>query len=268
MDTDDIDNVLIRQLSCLRTSDKEVLVKQFQSILGDVTLPPEMCAFFLDMTNWNLHDAVGAYYDHGHANNVGEIGFDLPLLNMQLVKDVTVGEGEAVPPKTRFVKSWRVKNTGGVHWPEGTALCFVDGTPLSSDKRVPVASLGPGGEAELTVWMLSPSLPGIYQSRWQLNTPQSIPFGEAIWCIISVDATGILDITQQLANAPLGRLSLPTGLNPFMASSPFTEMTEDFIGMEINCRSIDSSSPVTILHEDSADSPPCTPSTPPHYEHE
>ncbi|KJH42321.1 hypothetical protein DICVIV_11696 [Dictyocaulus viviparus] len=275
MDADEVDNILIRQLSCLRTSDKEALVKQFQSILGDVALPPELCAFFLDMTNWNLQDAVGAYYDHGHTNNVGEIGFDLPLLDMQLVKDVTVGEGESVPPKTRFVKSWRVKNTGGIHWPEGTALCFVDGTLLSSDKRVPVVSLGPGGEAELTVVMLSPSLPGIYQSRWQLNTPQSVPFGgpalhlflEAIWCIISVDAAGILDITQQLANAPLGRLSLPTSINPFMARSTVQSMAEDFIEMEINYRNFESSSPVTIPHENSTDGPPCTPSTPP-YERE
>ncbi|RCN51015.1 hypothetical protein ANCCAN_02802 [Ancylostoma caninum] len=238
MDTDDIDNMLIRQLSCLGTSDKEVLVKQFQSILGDVTLSPELCAFFLDMSNWNLQDAVGAYYDHGHTNNVGEIGLDLPLLNMQLVRDVTIGEGESVPPKTRFVKSWRVKNTGGVHWPQGTALCFVDGTPLSCDRRVPVACLGPGGEAELTVEMISPSTPGIYQSRWQLNTPQSVPFGEAIWCIIAVDSDGILDITQQLASAPLGRANSPAGYNPFLTSSPIQMMADDIMGMDVNERGV------------------------------
>ncbi|KAK5976859.1 Inflammation and lipid regulator with UBA and NBR1 domain [Trichostrongylus colubriformis] len=274
MDTDDIDNMLIRQLSCLGTSDKEVLVKQFQSILGDVGLSPELCAFFLDMTNWNLQDAVGAYYDHGHTNNVGEIGFNLPLLNMQLVRDVTIGEGESVPPKTRFVKSWRVKNNGGVHWPQGTALCFVEGTPLSSEMRVPVASLGPGGEAELTVEMISPSVPGIYQSRWQLNTPQSIPFGEAIWCIIAVDDNGILDITQQLASAPLGRISSPTGHNPFMRSSPDERIADDFMEMEVSDRfsmhltNFNCSSPIPIAHDDGTDVPPCTPCTPPHDERE
>lgn len=245
-------------------------MKQFQSILGDVSLSPELCAFFLDMTNWNLQDAVGAYYDHGHSNNVNEIGFDLPLLNMQLVKDVTIGEGESVPPRTRFVKSWRVKNTGGVHWPHGTALCFVEGTHLASERRVPVVSLGPGGEAELNVEMMSPSMPGIYQSRWQLNTPQSVPFGEPIWCIIAVDNNGILDITQQLASAPLGRASSPVGHNPFLRSSPDQVMSDDFMGMEVSDRfsmclsNLDRSSPVTILHSDGTDGPPCTPCTPPH----
>ncbi|KAJ1372051.1 hypothetical protein KIN20_034108 [Parelaphostrongylus tenuis] len=245
---DDIDNMLIHQLSCLRTNDKEVLVKQFQSILGNVSA--ETCAFFLDMTNWNLQDAVGAYYDYGYSNNITEVGFTLPFLDMQLLKDITVGEGEAVAPETRFAKTWLVKNTGGVHWPEGTALCLVDGHPLSHDRRVPVASLGPGGEAELTVWMSSPSLRGIYHSRWQLMTPQNVPFGETIWCIISVDDSGILDITQRMASAHLGRLGVPGDVDSFTASSPVTA-------------NVNSSSPVAITYEDSSEDPSCTPSTPP-----
>ena len=31
---------------------------------------------------------------------------------MALVNDVTIGEGEAIPPNTPFVKTWRVKNNG------------------------------------------------------------------------------------------------------------------------------------------------------------
>lgn len=31
---------------------------------------------------------------------------------MSLVKDVTIGEGESVPPDTPFTKTWRIQNTG------------------------------------------------------------------------------------------------------------------------------------------------------------
>jgi hypothetical protein len=31
---------------------------------------------------------------------------------MRFIADVTVGEGEAIPPNTRFVKTWRVENSG------------------------------------------------------------------------------------------------------------------------------------------------------------
>lgn len=32
---------------------------------------------------------------------------------MSFVKDVTIGEGESVPPDTTFTKTWRIQNTGG-----------------------------------------------------------------------------------------------------------------------------------------------------------
>lgn len=31
---------------------------------------------------------------------------------MEFVQDITIGEGEAVPPSTKFVKTWRLKNNG------------------------------------------------------------------------------------------------------------------------------------------------------------
>ena len=33
---------------------------------------------------------------------------------MTLIKDVTVGDGEEVPPNTRFVKTWKIQNPGKI----------------------------------------------------------------------------------------------------------------------------------------------------------
>lgn len=52
----------------------------------------------------NLQAAIGAYYD-----------FESPNINapsMSFVEDVTIGEGESVPPDTPFTKTWRIQNTG------------------------------------------------------------------------------------------------------------------------------------------------------------
>lgn len=52
----------------------------------------------------NLQAAIGAYYD-----------FESPNISapcMSFVKDVTIGEGESVPPDTPFTKTWRIQNTG------------------------------------------------------------------------------------------------------------------------------------------------------------
>lgn len=62
---------------------------------------------FLVCWNRNLQAAIGAYYD-----------FESPNVNtpsMSFVEDVTIGEGESVPPDTPFTKTWRIQNTGEDH---------------------------------------------------------------------------------------------------------------------------------------------------------
>lgn len=53
MDVDmDIDSQLLREFSAMRTTDKEVLISQFQKLLGDQRITQQECDFFLDMNNW------------------------------------------------------------------------------------------------------------------------------------------------------------------------------------------------------------------------
>lgn len=52
----------------------------------------------------NLQAAICSYYD-----------FDQPsvkLPELAFITDVTIGDGEAVPPNTTFTKTWRVANSG------------------------------------------------------------------------------------------------------------------------------------------------------------
>lgn len=52
MDVDsDIDGQLMQQFLSMGTQDREVLVTEFQRLLGN-QLNPSACAFFLDMNNW------------------------------------------------------------------------------------------------------------------------------------------------------------------------------------------------------------------------
>ena len=53
MDVDmDIDSQLLREFSAMGTTDKEVLIAQFQKLLGDQRITSQECDFFLDMNNW------------------------------------------------------------------------------------------------------------------------------------------------------------------------------------------------------------------------
>lgn len=56
----------------------------------------------------NLQQAICSYFD---LDAPRELGMEA-LPNMSFIKDVTIGEGEEVPPNTRFVKTWRIQNSG------------------------------------------------------------------------------------------------------------------------------------------------------------
>ncbi|XP_064160258.1 protein ILRUN isoform X3 [Anguilla rostrata] len=201
----DLDPELMQKFSCMGTTDKDVLISEFQRLLG-FQLNPAGCAFFLDMTNWNLQAAIGAYYD-----------FESPNINapsMSFVEDVTIGEGESVPPDTEFTKTWRIQNTGSESWPPGVCLKYVGGDQFGHVNMVMVRSLEPQEVCDVSVQMRSPVAPGMYQGQWRMctatglfyggkgapGTAMGLFYGDVIWVILSVEVGGLLGVTQQLSS--------------------------------------------------------------------
>ena len=66
------------------------------------THPPQNVYFLIFR---NLQAAIGSYYDYEQPGNTR-----VPA--MAFVQDITIGEGESVPPGTAFVKTWRIQNNG------------------------------------------------------------------------------------------------------------------------------------------------------------
>ncbi|XP_034447929.1 protein ILRUN-like [Hippoglossus hippoglossus] len=187
----DLDQELMQKFSCMGTTDKDILISEFQRLLG-FQLNPAGCAFFLDMTNWNLQAAIGAYYD-----------FESPNISapcMSLVKDVTIGEGESVPPDTAFTKTWRIQNTGAESWPPGVCLKYVGGDQFGHVNMVMVRSLDPQEMTDVSVQMQSPVSPGMFQGQWRMCSATGLYFGDVIWVILSVEVGGLLGVTQQLSS--------------------------------------------------------------------
>lgn len=190
MDVDsDLDGQLLQQFSSLGTDDKDVLIAEFKKLLGDQPTPKE-CEFFLDMNNWNLQAAICSYYDFNQTN--------VPLPQVTFVKDITIGEGEAVPPNTAFTKTWHVRNSGDEMWPPGCQLRFFQGQNLAQTDRVLTDTLQPGESTDISVEMRSGSEPGVIQAQWRMCTATGMFFGEPIWVIVTVAEGGLLGVTQQL----------------------------------------------------------------------
>uniref|UniRef100_A0A8C8A0L0 Nbr1 FW domain-containing protein n=1 Tax=Oryzias sinensis TaxID=183150 RepID=A0A8C8A0L0_9TELE len=119
---------------------------------------------------------------------------------MSFVKDVTIGEGESVPPDTAFTKTWRIQNTGAESWPPGVCLKYVGGDQFGHVNMVMVRSLDPQEMTDVSVQMHSPVSPGMYQGQWRMCTATGLYYGDVIWVILSVEVGGLLGVTQQLSS--------------------------------------------------------------------
>lgn len=96
---------------------------------------------------------------------------------MTLLGDSTIGEGESVPPSTKFRKSWRIQNSGTEPWPEGVCLNFTGGVQMGECTRVPVCCLPAKETIEISVDLTSPSELGTFQSKWRMMTSNGSYFG-------------------------------------------------------------------------------------------
>ncbi|XP_055681276.1 protein ILRUN [Lutzomyia longipalpis] len=169
---DDIDQTLLQSFSCLGTTDHEELISQLQQIIGQ-QISYTTAKFFLDMNNWNLHAAVGCYFDYYTG---------LKTFSMKVLVNVT--DLIKIRPNTNYVQTWLVLNDGDETWPEG---CYLHLVSPAEKTRVPVKRLKPGESTRIDVWLMSPVQLGVHQNKWRMSTPCGMFYGDTLWAMLEVD---------------------------------------------------------------------------------
>uniref|UniRef100_A0A2K6AY91 Nbr1 FW domain-containing protein n=1 Tax=Macaca nemestrina TaxID=9545 RepID=A0A2K6AY91_MACNE len=152
----DLDPGLMQKFSCLSTTTKDMLISEFQRLLG-FQLNPASCAFFLDRTNWNLQAAIGASYDFESSN--------ISVPSMSFVEDVTTEKGG---------------------WPPGVCLQYVREDQVGHVNTVMVRSLEPQEITDVIVQMCSPGRAGMYPGHLSVVTYSEglhgpYPFGQSFF---------------------------------------------------------------------------------------
>uniref|UniRef100_A0A8D2ANA9 NBR1 autophagy cargo receptor n=1 Tax=Sciurus vulgaris TaxID=55149 RepID=A0A8D2ANA9_SCIVU len=112
----------------------------------------------------------------------------MPTLSAAFV-DENLPDGTHLQPGTKFIKHWRMKNTGNVKWSADTKLKFMWGnlTLASTEKKdVLVPCLKAGHVGVVSVEFIAPTLEGTYTSHWRLSH-KGQQFGPRVWCSIIVD---------------------------------------------------------------------------------
>ncbi|NXP53023.1 NBR1 protein, partial [Heliornis fulica] len=121
----------------------------------------------------------------------------VPTLSAVFV-DENLPDGTHLQPGTKFVKHWRMKNTGNVEWSSDTKLKLMWGnlTLASSEKKdVLVPSLPSGQVGTVSVEFVAPNIEGTYTSHWRLSH-RGEQFGPRIWCSIVVDPSTATDYLE------------------------------------------------------------------------
>lgn len=112
----------------------------------------------------------------------------MPTLSAAFV-DENLPDGTHLQPGTKFIKHWRMKNTGNVKWSADTKLKLMWGnlTLASTEKKdVLVPCLKAGHVGVVSVEFIAPTLEGTYTSHWRLSH-KGQQFGPRVWCSIIVD---------------------------------------------------------------------------------
>ncbi|NXB53766.1 NBR1 protein, partial [Leucopsar rothschildi] len=121
----------------------------------------------------------------------------VPTLSAVFV-DENLPDGTHLKPGTKFIKHWRMKNTGNVEWSSDTKLKLMWGnlTLASSEKKdVLVPSLPSGQVGTVSVEFIAPNIEGTYTSHWRLSH-RGEQFGPRIWCSIVVDPSPAADYIE------------------------------------------------------------------------
>ncbi|NWY70478.1 NBR1 protein, partial [Erithacus rubecula] len=121
----------------------------------------------------------------------------VPTLSAVFV-DENLPDGTHLKPGTKFIKHWRMKNTGNVEWSSDTKLKLMWGnlTLASSEKKdVLVPSLPSGQVGTVSVEFVAPNIEGTYTSHWRLSH-RGEQFGPRIWCSIVVDPSPSADYVE------------------------------------------------------------------------
>ncbi|NWW93506.1 NBR1 protein, partial [Rhynochetos jubatus] len=121
----------------------------------------------------------------------------VPTLSAVFV-DENLPDGTHLQPGTKFIKHWRMKNTGSVEWSSETKLKLMWGnlTLASPEKKdVLVPSLASGQVGTVSVEFVAPNIEGTYTSHWRLSH-RGEQFGPRIWCSIIVDPSPATDYAE------------------------------------------------------------------------
>ncbi len=92
--------------------------------------------------------------------------------------DITIPDGQQMPPGQAFSKTWRLVNAGSCTWTGAYAIVWFSGDIFAATREQGFSStVRPGDSVDITVDMVAPDQAGQHQSNWKLRDEEGALFG-------------------------------------------------------------------------------------------
>jgi uncharacterized protein YkwD len=95
----------------------------------------------------------------------------------EFVSDVTIPDNTNFNPGDKFVKTWRIRNTGSCIWNVRYDLVFLKGAQMSAPYSAPFAETLPGSTLDVSLDMVAPAQDGVFTGVYQVQSPSDHRFG-------------------------------------------------------------------------------------------
>lgn len=103
------------------------------------------------------------------------------ILGASFESDVTVPDNTKLESGQRFVKTWRIRNTGTCDWGGGYRFVFADGDQMGGPDAVDVPDTPAGESTEISVELNAPRKEGQHRGYWQICVNEAECFGERFY---------------------------------------------------------------------------------------
>lgn len=134
--------------------------------MGVLLVAPDLAGRYRGV--WQLRNAQQELFGCSLTTEI-QIKEVKPFDEATFIADVTVEDGTIIQPGERFVKTWRVRNSGTISWTEQYALRFFSDDRMEGPNSVPLGrKVVPGETVEVSVTLTAPQTPGRYRSTWEL----------------------------------------------------------------------------------------------------
>ena len=91
----------------------------------------------------------------------------------QFIKDVNIPDGTKFTKNESFVKTWRLKNVGTCTW-SGYSLVFDTGDAMGGAASLPIGTVAPGQEVDISVALKAPDTDGSYKGYWRIKNSAGV----------------------------------------------------------------------------------------------